>query len=128
MFNYYPPDYVAPGHERSSAPSSRCRTRARTSTASNVANTLAFGTIAPLATYPGATGTQPDWTALQAVAADANALADQLDTLLLHGTMPPAMRSGLVTAINAVAATDTLTRARTAVLSRRDVAEYQVER
>ena len=53
----------------------------------NVANVLAFGTIAPLATYPGATGTQPDWSALSAVAGNATALIDKMDALLLHGTM-----------------------------------------
>ena len=60
----------------------------------NFANTLAFGTIAPLATLPGAIGTQPDWTALQALAGDPNALLDELDALLMHGTMRAAMRAG----------------------------------
>jgi uncharacterized protein (DUF1800 family) len=127
VFNYYPPDYALPGTSLA-GPEFALQNASTYINRGNVANTLAFGTIAPLATYPGATGTQPDWTALQAVAADANALADRLDTLLLHGTMPPAMRSGLVTAISAVAATDTLARARTGFYLVVTSAEYQVER
>jgi hypothetical protein len=95
---------------------------------SNAANTFVFGTIAPLANYPGATGTQPDWSALQAVAGDAGALADKLNALLLHGTMSAGMRSGIVAAVNAVAASDTLNRARTAHYLVVTSAEYQVER
>ncbi len=94
----------------------------------NVTNTLVFGNIVPLASYPGAIGTQPDWAALQAVAGDANALADRLDALLLHRTMPAAMRTGLVTAVNAIAATDTLSRARTGYYLVVTSSEYQVER
>jgi uncharacterized protein (DUF1800 family) len=127
VFNYYPPDYALPGTSLT-GPEFALQNASTYINRGNVANTLAFGTIAPLATYPGATGTQPDWTALQAVAGDANALADRLDTLLLHGAMPPAMRSGLVTAINAVAATDTLARARTGFYLVVTSAEYQVER
>jgi hypothetical protein len=92
----------------------------------NVANTLVFGTIAPLATYPGATGTQPDWSALQGVAGSAAALVDKLDAMLLHGAMSPAMRSGLTTAINA--SSDPLTRAKTAYYLVVTSSEYQVER
>jgi len=47
-----------------------------------------IATIGPLATYPGATGSQPNWSALQAVAGDPNALADKLNSLLL----PPVAR------------------------------------
>jgi len=94
----------------------------------NVLNTMTFGTIQPLASYPGATGTQPDWTALAALAGNPNALIDKLDALLLHGTMPAAMRTGLATAINAVAASDTVGRAKTAYYLVVTSSEYQVER
>jgi hypothetical protein len=94
----------------------------------NVANTLVFGTIAPLATYPGATGTQPDWSALAALAGNTAALIDKLDALLLHGTMSATMRSGLTSAVNAVAATDPTTRAKTAYYLVVTSSDYQVER
>ena len=94
----------------------------------NVANTLVFGTIAPSATYPAATGTQPDWSALSAIAGNTTALIDKLDALLLHGTMTATMRSGLTTAINTVSATDVLTRAKTAYYLVITSSDYQVER
>ena len=127
VFNYYPPDYVVPsttllGPEFALHNSSTYINR------DNVLNTMTFGTIQPLASYPGATGTQPDWTALAALAGNPNALIDKLDALLLHGTMPAAMRTGLATAINAVAASDTVGRAKTAYYLVVTSSEYQVER
>jgi len=127
VFNYYPPDHMLPDTS-TLAPEFAIFNSSSFINRDNVANTLTFGTIAPLATYPSATGTQPSWTSLQAVAADSNALADQLNALLLHGTMPAAMRSGLVNAVNAVPATDTLTRARTGYYLVITSSEYQVER
>jgi len=94
----------------------------------NFANTFAFGTIAPVTTLPGATGTQPNWAALQALAATPAALIAKLNALLLHGTMTPAMQASLLTAINAVSATDTLTRAKTAFYLTITSGQYQVER
>jgi hypothetical protein len=127
VFNYYPPDHMLPG-TATIAPEFAILNSSSFINRDNVVNTLAFGTIPPLGTYPGATGTQPDWLALQAVAADANALSDKLNVLLLHGAMPGTMRSGLVNAINAVTATDTLTRAKTAYYLVVTSSEYQVER
>ena len=94
VFNYYPPDYVVPGTSLV-GPEFALHNASTYINRDNVANVLAFGTIAPLATYPGATGTQPDWSALSAVAGNAAALIDKIDALLLHGTMSAAMRSGL---------------------------------
>ena len=56
------------------------------------------------------------------------ALVDSLNVLLLHGTMSSAMRSSIVGAVNAVAATNTLKRARTAVYLVATSSQYQVER
>jgi uncharacterized protein (DUF1800 family) len=127
VFNYYPPDYVLPGTSNV-APEFAIQNSSSFINRANVANTLAFGTIGPLATYPGATGTKPDWLTLQALASDPNALSDKLDALLLHGTMSPAMRAGLVTAVNAVPASDTATRAKTAYYLVVTSSDYQVER
>ena len=127
VFNYYPPDYTVPG-STTLGPEFAIHNSSTFINRDNAMNTLAFGTIAPAASYPGATGTQPDWTSLQASAADANALADKLDALLLHGTMTAAMRNGLANAINTIPATDTLTRARTAYYLVVTSSDYQVER
>ncbi|MFO1305474.1 MAG: DUF1800 family protein [Burkholderiales bacterium] len=125
VFNYYPPDYVVPGTTLI-GPEFALQNASTYINRDNFANQLAFGTIAPLATYPGATGTQPDWSALTAVAGSATALVDKLDALLLHGTMTPTMRTGLANAINAT--TDPLTRAKNAYYLVITSSDYQVER
>jgi len=125
VFNHYPPDYLVPGTSLI-GPEFALQNASTYINRDNVANQLVFGTIAPLATYPGATGTQPDWSALSTVAGSAAALIDRLDALLLHGTMSATMRSGLATAINA--STDPLTRAKTAYYLVVTSSDYQVER
>jgi uncharacterized protein (DUF1800 family) len=127
VFNYYPPTYVLPGTS-ALAPEFAIQNSSTAINRYNFANTLSFGTIAPLATLSGAIGTKPDWTALSALAGDPNALLDKLNVLLLHGTMPAAMRTSIVPAINAIAATDPLTRAKTAFYLVVTSPQYQVER
>ena len=127
VFNYYPPDYVLPGTP-AVGPEFAIQNSSTAINRYNFANTLSFGTIAPLATLPGAIGAKPDWSALSALAGDPNALLDKLNALLLHGTMPAAMRASIVPAINAVAASDPLTRAKTAFYLVVTSPQYQVER
>ena len=127
VFNYYPPTYVLPGTV-ALAPEFAIQNSSTAINRYNFTNTLSFGTIAPLATLPGAIGTKPDWTALSALAGNPNALLDKLNVLLLHGTMPAAMRASIVPAINAIAATDPLTRAKTAFYLVVTSPQYQVER
>jgi len=127
VFNYYPPTYVVPG-TTSIGPEFAIQNASTAINRTNFANTLSFGTIGPIATLPGATGTQPDWAALQAFAADGNALLDTLDTLLLHGTMSVAMRAAILPAINAIPASNALARAKTAFYLVATASEFQVER
>jgi uncharacterized protein (DUF1800 family) len=127
VFNYYPPDYVLPD-KTNIAPEFAIQNSSTAINRYNFANTLSFGTIAPLSTLPGAIGTTPDWSALSALAGDPNALLDKLDALLMHRTMPAAMRASIVPAINAIAATDPLTRAKTAFYLVTTSPQYQVER
>ena len=49
-------------------------------------------------------------------------------TLLLHGTMSPAMRSAIIAAVNVIPASDTLSRARTAAYLVTTSSQYQVQR
>jgi len=127
VFNYYPPTYVVPG-TASIGPEFAIQNTSTAINRYNFANTLAFGTIAPITTLPGATGTQPDWSALAAVAGDANALLDRLDALLLHGTMTAAARAAILPAITVVPATNSLSRAKTAFYLVATSSQYQVER
>jgi hypothetical protein len=127
VFNYYPPTYLLPdtGHL---APEFAIENSSTAINRYNVANTLAFGTIAPLATLPGAIGTTPNWAQLTALAGDSTALLDQLDALMMHGAMPTAMRSAIAGAVNAIPPTNLLLRAKTAFYLVVTSAEYQVER
>jgi uncharacterized protein (DUF1800 family) len=130
VFNYYPPDYVVPGTSVL-GPEFALQNASTAINRYNFANTFAFGTIPPLATLPGATGTQPDWAPLAnlaAMGATPATLVGELNTLLMHGTMPAAMQTSLLGAIALVPASDPLTRAKTAFYLTITSPQYQVER
>ena len=127
VFNYYPPTYLLPETEIV-APEFALANSSTAINRYNFANTLLFGTIAPLPTLPGATGTTPALASLSSIAGDSTALLDKLDAQLLHGTMPASMRGAILTALAAVPATDLLTRAKTAVYLVVTSPQYQVER
>jgi uncharacterized protein (DUF1800 family) len=127
VFNYYPPTYSLPDTDLL-APEFAIENSSTAINRDNFANTLAFGTIAPIATLPGAIGTTPDWSALSTTAVDPNALLDRLSATMMHGTMSPEMRAAILPAINAIPATNTLSRAKTAFYLVVTSAEYQVER
>jgi hypothetical protein len=127
VFNYYPPTYVVPGTALL-GPEFALQNASTAINRYNFANALAFGTIPPLPTLSGAIGTKPDWSALQALAADPNALIAELNGLLLHGTMPPRMQATLLAAVGAVPASNPLARAQTAFYLTVTSPEYQVER
>jgi hypothetical protein len=128
VFNYYPPDYVIPGTTLL-GPEFAIQNTSTTFARANFATSLVMAAqVAPDNTVYGSTGTAVDLTPYQAVAADAGALADRLNTYLLAGRMTPAMRSAIVTAVNAVSATDLLGRARAAAWLVVTSPQFQVER
>ncbi len=128
VFNYFPAGYVVPGTGLP-GPEFGLLNSATAIARANVANTLVYTTaIAPDANLFGAIGTRLDLSRYQALATDAATLTDQLDRDLLAGTMGGAMRNAIVTAVNAVAASDTLGRARAAIYLVVTSAQYQVQR
>jgi uncharacterized protein (DUF1800 family) len=128
VFNFYSPEYVVPG-TRLLAPEFQLLTTATAIGRANVANTLLYSNaIAPDATVFGATGTQLDLSAYAAVAADAERLVDRVDRNLLGGTLTAAMRAAMLSAVNAVPASDTLGRARAALYLTLSSPQYQVQR
>jgi hypothetical protein len=88
---------------------------------SATAGGIAVGTNSPL-------GTALDLSPFQALAGSPEQLVGALDELLLHGTMSSEMRASIVGAVTAVAATNTLERARTAAYLVVSSSQYQVER
>jgi uncharacterized protein (DUF1800 family) len=127
VFNYYPPTYELPNTEQL-APEFAIANSSTSINRYNFANTLSFGTIAPLSTLPGAVGTTPNWSTLTAAAGDTNTLLDRLSAQMLHGMMSAEMRAAITAAIAAVPATNPLSRAKTAFYLVVTSAEYQVER
>jgi hypothetical protein len=76
-------------------------------------------------------GTSIDLSDLQSIAAadlTGGALADALDTRLLHNTMSSQMRSAIMTAVQAVSTTDLQGRARAAVYLVASSSQYQIQR
>ena len=57
-----------------------------------------------------------------------DALVDKVDRILMHGTLSSAAHDAIVTAVKAIKATDTLTRAKTAFYLVATSSQYQVER
>jgi len=126
VFNFYPPNYPLAGTSLVSPPSTLLDSTS-VLTRSNFVYALLFSTISPDTTIPGATGTSAPLTALGTSAADAGALADRLNALLMHGTMSAAVRQAVVNAVNAVPATDSVNRVRAAAYVVGTSAQYQVE-
>jgi uncharacterized protein (DUF1800 family) len=128
VFNFYPPDYVVPGTDLL-GPEFALQNTASALARINFVNTLAFANaIAPDPTVYGATGTTLDWSGLAATASDANALVAKLDRLLIHGRLADAARDAIVTAVNAIPASNALARAKTAFYLVASSSFYQVER
>jgi len=127
VFNFYPPDYAVP-HTAILGPEFAIQNTTTAFARINFVNALVFGTINPDPAVYGATGTQVDWTALAAIAGDPDALVDRVDRILMHGTLSSAAHDAIVTAVKAIKATDTLTRAKTAFYLVATSSQYQVER
>jgi uncharacterized protein (DUF1800 family) len=128
VFNFYPPDYFVPGTS-ALGPEFAIQNTSTALNRINTANAMVFSTfIAPDATVIGATGTSLDMSSLQAVAADPAQLTAKLDALLLHHTMSSSMNSAIIAAVNAIPASDTLNRARTAAYLVISSSQYQIQR
>jgi hypothetical protein len=76
----------------------------------------------------GPLGTAVDVSFLLGLAGDPSGLADQLDLLMLHGTMTADMKAAVVTAVSAVSASNPRKRVHTAVYLVASSSQYQVQR
>lgn len=129
VFSYYPPDFLLPGSTTVLAPEFGVLSASTALRRANFVNTIAFSTIPTNTNYPYVpNGTSIDLAPLQALAASPAALVDRLDQLLTHQTLSAAAKQTIVTAVNAVAATNTLLRAQTAAYLVLTSSQFQVER
>jgi hypothetical protein len=126
VFSYFSPGSVVPGTAGVRGPEFGIFSTSTALRRLNFVNTMVFSTIAVGANSP--TGTALDFAPLQALAATPDQLVDRLNELLLHGTMSATMRDSIIRAVSAVAATNTLKRARTAVYLVATSSQYQVEK
>ncbi|HXG83276.1 MAG TPA: DUF1800 domain-containing protein [Pyrinomonadaceae bacterium] len=129
VFNYYSPDYIVPGTALN-GPEFGILTTGTAIARANFVNTFVFSRVNG-GTTNAPFGTSIDLSEMQALAAadaSGNRLLDALDTKLMHGTMSSQMKNTILAAVQAVAATDPLTRARTAVYLVATSSQYQVQR
>lgn len=103
VFSYYQPEYQVPG-TGILGPAFGILSTSTTLRRANVSNQLVYSGIATGTNNP--TGTQLSFTALEAIADNPGAVADSLNTLLLHGTMSTQVRSSIITAMNAIPGSD----------------------
>jgi hypothetical protein len=76
-------------------------------------------------------GTKLDFTSLVNITGDAAALVDALDAIMMHSTMAgnyPDMRTSIINAVNATAASNPLRRVKVAVYLVGSSSQYQVQR
>jgi hypothetical protein len=126
VFSYFSPASVAPGTAGVRAPEMGIFTTSTSLRRANFVHTMVFSSIPVSANAPS--GTSLDLAPLQALASTPDRLVDALNDLMMHGTMPAAMRESIITAVSAVSSANPLKRARTAVYLVATSSLYQVER
>jgi uncharacterized protein (DUF1800 family) len=128
VFNYYAADNTLPG-SNTAGPEFEILNSTTTLARSNVIYSLLYSNqINPDASVYGATGTTFNLSAYQAVAGDADALAERMNRYLLHGTMSAGMKTSIVNAVNAISASDPLNRTRMGLYLVLTSPHFQVER
>lgn len=131
VFNYYPPDYVIPGTSLL-GPEFALMTSGSAIGRLNFFNTVVMNDNAVgINAETSPNGTSLDIRELQDIAAadtTSNRLLDTLNNRLLHGTMTPATRASIMTAVNAIASNNPRQRARQALYLVGTSSQFQVQR
>ena len=128
VFNYYSPDYIIPGTALN-GPEFNILTTGTAIARANFVNTIVFSRVSVSANAPQ--GTALNLAEMQALATadtSSNQLLDALNTRMMHGAMPAAMRNTILTAVQAVPSTNPLLRAQTAIYLIATSSQYQVQR
>ncbi|HTG17910.1 MAG TPA: DUF1800 domain-containing protein [Blastocatellia bacterium] len=128
VFSYYRPNYIVPG-TTILGPEFTIQTSSAAIGHANFVNTMVFSRIG---TFPAGTGI--DLSGLQALAAGDStgaAVVDELNRVLMHGTMSTGMRTKVLQTIQALpnaTSADQLKRARWALYLVATSSQYQVAR
>ena len=127
VFNFFPPSYQIPG-STNLGPEFFIDDAATSLTYTNHINQLVFhGGYTPVANVANSTGTTASLAAYAAIS-DPGALVDRLNAVLMHGSLSAPARAAILTAVNAVPATNPLGRAQTAAYLLLSSGQYRVER
>jgi uncharacterized protein (DUF1800 family) len=126
VFSYFSPFGAVPGGDGLRGPEFGVFSTSTSLARANFVNTMVYSRINVSANSPN--GTSLDLSPLQPLAATPDALLEELNQRLLHGSMSAAMRSSILNAVNAVPASDSLRRVRTAVYLVLTSSQYQVQR
>jgi uncharacterized protein (DUF1800 family) len=125
VFSYFPADYQVPGTSLT-GPELGILSTSSSLKRANFINTIVFSLIS--ANPPDRPkGTSIDLTGLQALAGNPQALVDELNRTMMDGGMSAQMQGSIVTAVNAVSASNPLKRARTALYLVATSSQFQVE-
>jgi hypothetical protein len=73
-------------------------------------------------------GTRLDLTAFQALASNPTALVDELDRLMMHNTLSPAVKTSIITAVSSVASSNPTSRTQIAFYLVGSSSQYQIAR
>lgn len=129
VFNYYAPDYTIPATILP-GPEFGIKTTGTAIANANFANTMIY-TGLPVTAVNNPQGTRLNFTELQALStADptGNQMLDALNYKMMHNTMSPEMRSRILTAVTAIASSNSLARAQQAVYLIMTSSQYQIQR
>ena len=130
VFSYFPQDYFAPPASAGLlGPEFGILDAVTSLKRANFLNSMVFNGGVQVNPPDTPSGTSIDLTELEQLAPSAENLVDRLDKLLMHGTMPAATRTSIITAVNAVTGTDlNLKRAQQALYLVATSSQYQVQR
>lgn len=130
VFNYYPSDYVIPGTNLA-GPQFGILSATTTLRRANFVNTILNTGVARSGDPVNGnapSGTRLDLATFQALAADATALVNELDRLMMHNTLSPSVKTSIINAVSTVASSNTLGRTQMAIYLVATSSQYQIAR
>ena len=130
VFSFYPPDYALPNSATLLGPQFGLQNTTTTVARLNYLYSLFYSTngIAADPTVAGSIGTRIDLTSYAALASVPTTLVDQLDANMTHSSLSSTERNSIVSAVNAVSASDPVGRVRMAAYLISASPRYQITR
>jgi hypothetical protein len=130
VFSYFHADFGLPGTDLF-GPEFGILDTSTTYQRANFVNTLFLannGNGIPINGTNRPSGTQLNYSAYQALAANPGNLVDKLNTDMMHSVMSSSMKNSIVAAVTAISSADPAGRTRTAIYLVATSSQYQVER